>query len=99
MGDLQKALDDYTAGINKGAFAGLSGELYIRRAKFYLTSGEADKALADLNQALTHYPANMCPQAYRLRAEAYHKLGRPDLALADEAKASKLPPSEACVKY
>ncbi|HST22943.1 MAG TPA: hypothetical protein VLR90_17595, partial [Blastocatellia bacterium] len=32
MGNLQKALDDYTAGLDKSAFAGLSGELYIRRA-------------------------------------------------------------------
>lgn len=99
MGDLQKALDDYTAGLNKGTFAELSGELYIRRARIYLSGGEASKALADLDQALQKYQTRMCPQTYRMRAEAHYKLGENELALADEQKASKLPPREMCVEY
>lgn len=99
MGDLQKAAADYASEVAKDTFAGSTGELTIKQVKVYLKLGEADKALAELDQLIGRPGVTICPEVYRLRAETYRQLGRVDLALADEEKAGKMPQRPYCSDY
>ena len=90
IGETQKALADYTSGIEKEVYA--------------WSTGEADKARADLDHALSRFNPDIeqCPQAYLLRARAYRQLGKIDRALTDELTAGKLSavtPPRRCVDY
>ena len=86
VGDLQKAVNDYSTRLEHES----SAELRIKRAKLYLDLGDPQKALDDLNYAIEHY-SSVCPQPFLLRAQAYKSLGNFDLAAADEQTAATLP--------
>lgn len=86
VGDLQKAVNDYSTRLEHES----SAELRIKRAKLYLDLRDPQKALDDLNYAIEHY-SSVCPQPFLLRAQAYKSLGNFDLAAADEQTAATLP--------
>lgn len=63
---------------------------HLRRAMFYRQKGEVDRAIADYDQIIERYPANL--SARLDRASAHLQKQEPDAALSDYTKAIELDP-------
>lgn len=87
FGDVQKAVDDYTAQIEHDP---ISFEVRIKRAKLYLALGEPHKARDDLDHAIDRSYFVSCPQPFLLRAQAHRQLGNVERGANDEGKAEAL---------
>jgi tetratricopeptide (TPR) repeat protein len=84
-GNWQQAIDDYSIELKKYSYPNES--LLTRRAKAYLKIGEAEKAIADLDKAMTWEKS--CSELYQLRAEAYRMLNDENRAVEDEKTAAQ----------
>ncbi|MFQ5731379.1 MAG: tetratricopeptide repeat protein [Planctomycetaceae bacterium] len=73
----ERAIEHFTSAINRRR----SAESYHQRAVAYTAFKQFDKALADLNAAISRDPRNVA--AYNDRGNVYRKLGRPKQAIAD----------------
>lgn len=85
-GDWQRAIEDYSRELANFSYPHVS--LLTRRAKAYLKTGDAEKAIADLDEAMTYHKS--CSEQYQLRAEAYRILKDENRAAGDEMTAAKL---------
>ena len=81
-GNWRAAIDDYSR--EMALFEHRIPRLHAKRGNAYLRSGEPEKAVADLDQALEF---SSCGPLFRIRAEALRLLGKNDLADQDERKA------------
>ena len=84
-GEWQRAIGDYSIELRKFTYPHVS--LLTRRARAYLNTGDAGKAIVDLNEAMTYHKS--CSQQYQLRAEAYRMLKDETRALEDENTAAR----------
>jgi tetratricopeptide (TPR) repeat protein len=66
-------------------------EGYVARGMAYHVSGDDEKALADLDQALELNPA--IARAYNVRGAIYHSRGRVDQALIEYGKSLQAEPN------
>ena len=82
-----EAIEAYTAALSHGP----DGIFYSRRAYAYEALGDHQRALADIEAALTLLPQD--PELLADRARSLHELGRPAEALAAIALASRIDPS------
>ncbi len=81
-----KAIESYTKALN----AGENHEVLGDRGKTYYRMEEYDKAIADLDRAITLYPENHV--YYHWRSKTYYKLGKVEQALVDSDVALMLAP-------
>ena len=86
LGNWSRAIEDYTSELTKYSYPYVS--LLTRRAKAYLKTGAAEKALADLARAMTFH--TLCSEQYQVRAEAYRMLHDEARAEEDEKTAIRL---------
>jgi tetratricopeptide (TPR) repeat protein len=75
-----ESIDDNSKAI-KVASGNVLPMILVNRANAYLKSGNLDKALEDVNQALAYN--NNYPRAYQTRAAIYTQMGQVDKAQAD----------------
>lgn len=91
-GDFDGAISDFNEviRISEKYPANVQSASYISRGLAYSGKGELDKALADLNKAISLQSDNAF--AYQNRAGVYEKQNEIDKAIADYSKAIKLNP-------
>ncbi len=82
-GDLTAAIDSYSVILNEKN--GFDRDVYWKRGKVYLQTGEAQKAIDDFTAAIGY--SGLCEKDYQLRAAAYRLAGDTQAAEADEERA------------
>ena len=82
-GDLTAAIDSYSVILD--ANDGYNRDIYWKRGKLYLQTGEAQKAITDFTSAIGY--ASLCEKDYQLRAAAFRLAGDTQAAEADEERA------------
>lgn len=82
-GDLTAAIDSYSVILNEKN--GYDRDIYLKRGKLYLETGEAKKAIDDLTAVIGY--GVLCEKNYQLRARAYRLAGDEQAAEADEERA------------
>ena len=64
---------------------GYNRDIYWKRGKVYLQTGEAQKAIDDFTEAIKY--SGLCEKDYQLRAAAHRLAGDMQAAEADEERA------------
>jgi tetratricopeptide (TPR) repeat protein len=82
-GDLAAAIDSYSVILNDGQ--GFNRDIYWKRGKVYLETGEAQKAIDDFTAAIQL--GSLCEKDYQFRARAFRLAGDTQAAEADEERA------------
>jgi tetratricopeptide (TPR) repeat protein len=96
-GDYDGAIKDFNEVIKIDEIfpANVQSASYVSRGLAYFKKGDSDKALADLNKAISFQSDNFF--AYQNRASVYEKMNESAKAIADYSKAIKLNPKFAFV--
>lgn len=82
-GDLTAAIDSYSKVLNDPN--GYNRDIYWKRGKVYLQTGEAQKAIDDFTAGIG--TSSLCEKDYELRARAFRLAGDTQAAEADEERA------------
>ena len=92
-GDLDRAIDDYSAALKLGGAPGVNARTYVNRGSAYASKGDEVRARADYDEAVTL--DSTLSSAYLNRAALSAKGSQYDSALKDLDVAVRLSPKEA----
>ena len=95
IGDLERAIADYTTALVRPEQRALRAKLLLNRGVVYFQHGDEPLALQDLGKALASDPALLA--AYLSRATILIKRGDDAQALADLDQATRLSPNDAAI--
>ncbi|NND93869.1 MAG: tetratricopeptide repeat protein [Flavobacteriales bacterium] len=93
MGDIKGALEALDKIEEK---MGFSEELFQQKQLLYMESGQTDKAIAELEEAISENPKN--PSYYGMLAEVYERLGEKEKALEYYQKILEFDPENGMVQ-